>query len=89
MCLLHVHLVEHMWEGVLLPGDEGKPGRGALVYRDSCWRIDVLERAWWRLPRRLVHTEAPGDGERAELIQPYEEKAKERSNFCLHLPCGR
>lgn len=57
-------------------------------YRDSCWGIDGLERAWWRSPRWLVHIDIPGDGERAELIQLYEEKAKERSSFCLQLPYG-
>lgn len=74
---------------MLSPGDKAKPGRGALVYRDSCWGIDGLERGWWRSPRWLVHTEAPEDGERAEVTQPYQEKAKERSRFCLQLPYGR
>lgn len=83
-------LVGHMWEGVLSLGDEAKPGRGALVYRDSrCLGIDGLVRDWWRSPRWLVHLEVPGDGERAELIQPWEEKAKERSRFCLLLLYGR
>lgn len=36
-----------------------------------------------------MHIEAPGDGERAELIHLYEEKAKERSSFWLQLPYGR